>query len=84
MATDGPIGTEVFGAGLYELRLYVTSAAMMLDPSPNFEAISSIVELNASLEPVSIPIPSAALLALFGTGLVHWLQRGQKFRNRTS
>lgn len=73
LASDGPLDTEVFGAGLYELRLYVTSAAVLL-PSLNFEAISSSVELNATVTPV--PVPSSALLAFFGLGFsIHRLRR---------
>ncbi len=72
LAIDGPIDTEVFGAGLYELRLYVTSAAVLLPPL-NFEAISSSVKLKAIVTP--IPVPGSALLVFFGVGLIHRLRR---------
>ena len=72
LASDGPLDTEVFGAGLYKLMLYVTSAAE-LHPQENSEAISSSVKLKATVTP--IPVPGSALLVFFGVGLIHRLRR---------
>lgn len=76
LSVDGTTGQNIFGVGDYELRLYVTSFAGVLEPSQVAESISSSVELNATVTP--IPVPGSALLAFFGVGLIHRLRRVQK------
>lgn len=77
LSVDGLTGQNIFGVGDYELRFFVTSYAGVLESSQVAESVSSWVELNATVTP--IPVPSSALLAFFGVGLISRLRRGRIF-----
>ena len=73
MAVDGLTDSTIFGAGQYNLTLYVSSVALTPEMLNTFEFANSSVELTANVS--CIPAPTAALLCLIGTGLVSSLKK---------
>ncbi len=68
VTTDGISGSKVFGAGSYNLSLYISCYSIVSQASEVSEHANSSVGLNASIS--AVPEPATALLFLVGAGFV--------------